>query len=376
MFTSPWDGVPVSDLFNFDPGWGWWFLNWGRNLIYPHETVYHAIVAATWLAVITHRRLLVVLGAVLLATTHPFSGLQLLLMLVAWFGIRTCVRRQRADLGMSLGLTLVLAVFLGYYLLYLNSFAAHREVQNVWALPWILPASSLLLAYGIIGLPALVRVLSNYRHLDNAAWFFVVCFVVSLFLAKHEWFIPPHQPLHFTRGYVWTPLCLLALPLIQRILLHARLVNPPWVFTLLVFLAGGVVVSDNTAFISKLWVKREGFYLTAGEAEAFRWMDQQGLNGVLLCPDENLSYLSATYTAVRPFFGHGRLTPHFAERFQQVKDWQKQGKGGPWFADIDYILLSRKDGCSALPGDGWEIIFANSQLVLYKRKSGNDLSQD
>ena len=67
---------PVSDLFNFDPGWGWWFLNWGRNLIYPHETVYHAIVAATWLAVITHRRLLVVLGAVLLATTHPFSGLQ------------------------------------------------------------------------------------------------------------------------------------------------------------------------------------------------------------------------------------------------------------------------------------------------------------
>jgi hypothetical protein len=373
-----------SELFVYDPCWGWWFLNWGRNLVYPTEAVYHAIVAGTWLAAITQRRLLVLLGAVLLATTHPFSGLQLLLMLLAWFGIRTGIRRERADLWLLLALLLTLASFLGYYLVYLNSFAAHRELQSVWTLRWILPKFAILLAYGLVGVLALLRVLSDRGRLGEEAWFWVVCFAVSLFLAKHEWFLPAHQPLHFTRGYIWTPLCLLALPLIQRLLLHVQRATPASLFTLLVSVAACAAVSDNLAFIAKLWMQRDGlhlapderaqFYLTAEEAEAFQWMDRQGLDGILLCPDEKLSYLSATYTSVRPFFGHMYNTPHFRERRQQVTEWRTHGGEGSWFADIDYILLNRKSRYAALPGAGWEIAFENAQLVLYKRKLGNDSS--
>jgi hypothetical protein len=372
-----------SSLFAFDPARGWCFLNWGRSLTFPTEAVYHALVAATWLAVVTQRRLLVLLGPALLATTHPFSGFQLLLMLTVWFSIRTLVDRARADLGTALVLMVFLALFLGYYRVYLNSFAAHRDLQHVWALPWIVPIPSMLLAYGPVGLLALLRVLSERKNLDDNAWFFLVCFGVSVFLAKHELFFSPHQPWHFTRGYIWTPLCLVALPLIQRILIHCRLRTRPLAFALLVFVVAGIAVSDNASFITRRWIRRfdpsylrEGFYLTADEAEAFQWMDRQGLDGVLLCPERILNYLSATYTAVRPFYGHTFNTPHYWERFEQVKEWQTHGREGAWFADIDYILLNRKDQCIALLGDGWEVAFENAELVLYQRKSGDDPSHN
>src|SRR5262245_13067200 len=76
---------PSARLFAFDPASGWWFLNWGRNLMYPTESVYHAIVAAVWLAILRGRENWALLGGALLAATHPFSGLQLLLFLGGWF---------------------------------------------------------------------------------------------------------------------------------------------------------------------------------------------------------------------------------------------------------------------------------------------------
>jgi hypothetical protein len=368
----------MNDPFAFDPAKGWWFLNWGRNALYPHEAVYHAIAAGTWLAVITRHRVLAVLGCALLATTHPFSGLQLLLMLLAWFGILACIRRDRSNLLISLILTIMLAALLAYYMVYLNMFENHRDVQRfwsgttLWSHPLTLSVPTLLLAYGPIAVLALLRLVSDRARLPEAAAFFLTCFVVSFFLAKHEWFIPPHQPVHFTRGYVWMPLCLLALPLIQEWLISWRRQARPLIFSMLLLAGAGVAVSDNVAFIGKLMIGNEGFFLTPPEAEMFEWMDKNGLDGVLLCPERDLSYLSATYTAVRPFLGHPTNTPHYSQLLQQVADWRNQGKEGSWFAAIDYILVKRSEPILPLPRDVWEIAFENSELVLFFRKSQDD----
>jgi len=32
-----------DEVFRFDPGRGWWFLNLGRNIVYPTEAFYHAL---------------------------------------------------------------------------------------------------------------------------------------------------------------------------------------------------------------------------------------------------------------------------------------------------------------------------------------------
>lgn len=74
----------VVNLLRFDPFEGCWFLNWGRNLVLPNETVYHALVAWCWLAVVRDRQWPAVAAVTALAATHPFSGVQHLLVLGAW----------------------------------------------------------------------------------------------------------------------------------------------------------------------------------------------------------------------------------------------------------------------------------------------------
>src|SRR5438105_15936876 len=87
-------GRPAAEsLFAYDPFDGWWFQNWGRNLVFPTEAVYHALAAAVWLAVLGRRYALALAAAAFLAATHPFSGLQILLILLVWLSILFCRTR-------------------------------------------------------------------------------------------------------------------------------------------------------------------------------------------------------------------------------------------------------------------------------------------
>lgn len=362
---------PSDDLFAFDPEGGWWIQNWGRNAVYPAEAVYHAIVAATWLAVVCDRRSLVLLGAALLAATHPWSGLQLLLMLGAWYGGLSVLGRGRANLVMALSLAGILALFLMYYFVYLPSFEQHRALQNVWTIAWVLPVSTMILAYGPIGVFAGLRGGSERFRLPDSAWFFATCFLISLLLAKHEWFIKPHQPLHFTRGYLWAPLCFIALPFVQRWLVWCHKRTPSLVFWTLFLLAGGGAVSDNVAFVARMWSwGKIGYTVTPDEARMFADMSHRNLDGVLLCPDPKLSVLTPTYTRIRPYYGHPFNTPNFSTRVEQATAWTKEGKAGPWFDAIDYVLLKKQERSSPLDTEAWEVAVENAEYVLFVRKSG------
>jgi hypothetical protein len=77
---------PLYFLLQNDPFNGWWFLNWGRNLVLPTEAVYHALVAAAWLAAVRDRPWPAVGAVAALAATHPFSGIQHLLVIGASTG--------------------------------------------------------------------------------------------------------------------------------------------------------------------------------------------------------------------------------------------------------------------------------------------------
>src|SRR5207249_955712 len=106
----------------------------------------------------------------------------------------------------------LLALLLGYYLVFLEAYEPHRALRRTWSLAWTQTSASMLLAYGPAALLAAARLLQGRRRLrpDVALW--VTCFAVSFLLSKHDWFTSPRQPLHFTRGYVWLPLWLLGLP--------------------------------------------------------------------------------------------------------------------------------------------------------------------
>jgi hypothetical protein len=354
----------------YDPAAGWWFLNWGRNLVYPTEATYHAVVAATWLAVLTGRWKLAVLGGAALAATHPFSGAQHLLVLGAGFAASLLVRRDRNSLYGGLAVAMLLAIVGWYYGIFLESFPQHARLRNVWSLAWTLTPITMLLAYGVVAVTAAVRLRQDRWRLTPTTGFLVTAFAVSLLLAKHDWIVAPHQPLHFTRGYVWTPLCLLALPLLQRGLVRVREARGAAATAVVIAACGAVAVSDNAAFLVRSWSNPYAgspFYTSPGEREMFKWAHANHLNGVLATPYPNTSYLAATYTRMRPYYGHLYNTPDYRARVAQVESWLTTGK--PELSPAaDYVLLERGQLGKFADRAAWAVAHENVEFVLLRRR--------
>jgi hypothetical protein len=367
-------GLPIaSDLLAFDPFNGWWFLNWGRNLVFPTEAVYHALVAAAWLGVLRQRWGLTLISAALLATTHPFSGLQLLLMLEVWFSLQLCVKRSPTEWALWLSTGGMLALFAGYYFIFLEGYPQHRALRHIWSLEWTLPAASMLLAYGPIGAVAAYRFLTKAEERNRQSYFFATCFLVSLLMAKHEWFVAPRQPLHFTRGYVWMPLCMIALPALQRMLITARQRLSQVGFVAFATICGVLAVSDNACFLISTsydqWYNEAGVscYLSKDEQAVLSWIGRQKLHGVLACTDDKLSYLSAVYSSVRPYYGHWPNTPDLHIRREQVRAWFEESKPGPWMETVDYFLLPQKSLPSSVKSENRPTLYENTDWILLGR---------
>jgi hypothetical protein len=340
---------PLADrLLAFDPESGWWFLNWGRNVMYPTESVYHALVAATWLALLRGRENWAVLGGALLAATHPFSGLQLLGFLGFWLTYRRFVLRTGPAAARLGAWFLIVGAFLYYYVVYLNRFPQHVAMQRDWTEnpeDWIVPLRTMLLAYGPVAALAVWRLVDEPRPWKSDVVLFAGCFCITLLLIKHDLLVRnAKQPIHFTRGYEWMPLFLLGLPKLQQLFIrvweHGRL-GRKVAFVALLF---GLGTLDNLTFVAASWTSEAPIphYLTRSEREMFAWMEEQRLTGVLLCTDRNLSYLAATYTSVRPYFGHGHNTPDFFQRIERMNAYFRFRQPAPWLEEIDYLLVAKR----------------------------------
>ncbi len=349
---DPTTSLPTTSLADrllfYDPAYGWWFLNWGRNVMYPTEAVYHTIVAATWLAILRGRENLALLGGALLASTHPFSGLQLLLFLGGWFVYRLIVLRSWPAAARLIAWFAILTPFLGYYLVFLNRYPQHVVMQRDWTeVPqdWIIPFPTMFLAYAPVAVLALWRLITEPRPWKSDVVLFAGCFCVTLILIKHDLFVRAHkQPIHFSHGYEWMPLFLLGLPKLQQVFIRVwnrESLGRKFAFCIVLF---GLGTLDNLTFIVESWTNgaAEPKYLTRAEREMFAWMEQQHLTGVLLCPDRDLSYLAATYTGVRPWFGHGYNTPDFPQRVKRLSAYLMTRRWETWLDQIDYLLVPKR----------------------------------
>jgi hypothetical protein len=193
---------PFLLLFRLDPASGWWFLNWGHNLAFPTETTYHAVVAVAWLATLRKHWSLAALMTALAAATHPWTGLELLATMSAWWGLRLILVPGRESLRYAAVTALTVTCFLTYYFVYLNSFPSHTRLSEVWALDWSLRSRTLAVAYGPVFVLAAARLWRDRKNLSEKEGFLVVCFLAAAALALHDRVLPPVQPLHFTRGYI------------------------------------------------------------------------------------------------------------------------------------------------------------------------------
>jgi hypothetical protein len=335
-------GIPYSlavkralqNLFILDPMGGWWMLNFGRNMVYPPECLYHALSFGCILSILRRKFWLATLLAFLLSWSHPFTGVEVLLILVSWAALELFFVQSDAVPRAFFGaLTALLILHLAYYLGYLNLFPEHRTMMKKWSQPWLLQATQFVPAYGLVGALAVW----SFRRLELARNFFsisrnrlfLVWFLIAFALANHEFAIDPIQPLHFTRGYIWTPLFFMGSGTLIGLFAALR----QWGGRLAVGAFVAVFLLDNaTWFAAFPWEATHGkpakyWSVTTDQLALYDWLSGSENQGVLLVTEpQTVGYLAATYTPLRSWAGHPYDTNGFSTRLEEVAAFLGKGK--------------------------------------------------
>jgi hypothetical protein len=323
-------GDTSGPLLRFDPGGGWWFLNLGRNLVFPTEALYHALFLGCILALVRRRLGAALLLAAVVAISHPFTGVQLLLILTVWCFLEWFFLRSVAVPGsFVLGCGALLAAHLIYYLLFLNLFPEHRVLMEQWAQPWVYHAANFVPAYLLVGGLALWRMrrLGLARDVLGTSGnrLLLMWFAVSFVLANHEFAIEPLQPAHFTRGYVWMPLFLLGAPVLVGLMAALGSRRRRVLGTLSAAAIVGLFLADNAVWMATRTAPI-GVYMTADQRELFTWLDAPEHRGAVVLAEHNLiGYLTTVYTPLRAWQGHLFNTPYGHQRRLEAKAFFQDG---------------------------------------------------
>lgn len=369
--------IEPDDLTALDPFRGWWFLNLGRNLVYPTEALYHALAFGSFLAAARGRVGSAIILLALTAACSPFAGLEAVAVL-GLFSLGEMIRggdgRGRSA-SLLAGVVAVAALILGYYLVYLDAFAGHRIIARQMALGWRYSLGTALAAYGPVAALAgwrlrsrrrLFEVLGDRRDRLLLAWA-----VAAFALENHDWVVAPRQPIHFTRGYAWTALFLLGAPSLLAGFEALGRSRRPWGRSLRLICLF-LIVADNATwlggFAREFRVRdRNGVRLTSEQDEVLRRLDAPDLRGhLLISQDERLSYLALARTSLQSWVGHALETPDYRARRAQAERLFARGEFAPEWSGRALVVLRDRLAPEAVPG--WtaagRVVFRNRRYAI------------
>jgi hypothetical protein len=318
---------PILDsILKFDISGGWWMFNFGRNLSYPVEAYYHGVFLLTLLCLIRGRLGASLALAALLSLSHPITGVELLLILVAYSALELALK-SRAVTPLFLAVSIAILVFhVGYYLVFLNRFPDHRVLQSQWDVAWFYAPSTYVPALFIVGCLAAARLLGAPGPMqamkDSRVRLFAVWFLVVFALTQHNLVIKPMEPVHFARGYDWMALFFMGAPAllasIDRLLgIRPRQLQHAAITALVLFF-----LLDNLIWYASFLSpgrKSQAILLTYDQKSVLDWLDRNTAPpDMVVCQDSMVSYLVSTYTRVRSWEGHAMLTPFYAQRAAEI----------------------------------------------------------
>jgi hypothetical protein len=380
-------GEAVAEhLFDFDDtANGWWLPNLGRNLVIPTEAFYHLVFFASVVLVLRRYFAGAVLGVLILAVSHPFSGLQIIAVLGAWAVVERLIRSaDRPPIWFAPALFMIGIMLVGYYLIFLPHVSPeHAALQQQWTLPWTFHYWNFLASDGLVCGLAVMAVASRWRT-AGSDWrqrLLFFWFAISLALANHDLIVRPVQPLHFTRGYIWIPLFLLGAPVLVEALetvLRTR-TRRLWVVALTLF----VFLLDNAAWIGTrmagaifFGVHGEEISLDPREREVFVELSSSELRGhLLISQDEKIGYLATVYTPLRSWYSHMFNTPYAANRRAELSGFFERGdEPSPWRWRPLVVVLTRTGGEALhdrLLHRDFHDRFANDRFFLLARDAGD-----
>jgi hypothetical protein len=318
-----WDSV-----MQFDPVYGWWMLNFGRNLVYPTEAYYHGIFLLSILCLIQRRFIASLALAALLSWSHPFSGLSLVLVLFIFSTLEWVLRSGTVKAVMPIGSAAILACHLGYYMVFLNQFPSHRALREQWSLAWLYAPNAFMPALLLVGMlatirlmapPGLRRVLSKPEIRLLLVWFCVV-----FGLSQHNLVMEPFQPIHFAHGYDWTALFFLGVPVLVGLFDHLLTIRTTVFRLAAVVCVLAILLLDNVVWFTGFFVRSpipNRIALSMDQKTLLDWLARNSApEDTVVCADATVSYLVSTYTWARSWYGHDYNTPDYWQRRREAHE--------------------------------------------------------
>ena len=378
-------GGSFERIFRFDPGsMGWWCLNFGRIFIYPNEAIYHMLFLAAVVTALKKRFWLSAALVLITCFSHPFTGAELLPILILWALLEIFfIKSKEIPLRYLISIVVIMVLYFGYYAFFLNLFPEHREISEAVRLNWSYTAINFVPAYLLVGLLAMFGI----RNLECAKEFFsksynrlfAVWFVVAFMLANHEFATKnPMQPIHFTRGYVWMGLFLMGVPSLVMIfdkLLALKVKILGITLALLLFV---IMVFDNALWLSPVQVDsthsatREFRYLTPSMQELFDWMNNKdNRKRVVVAEHLYTSKFIPTYTPLRSWWSHVYNTPSPKQRKAEIETFFSKGKTVQAWNDMPLLIVASSNQSlnnisEWLKQEKAKKVFQNMHYIVFK----------
>ncbi len=364
-------------LVSRDPWDGWWFLNLGRNLVFPTEALYHALFFGAVLGLLRRRWAMAALAALALVLTHPFTGVELMAILLAWLAVEWRAAPGTVPPRFALACGAIVAVQLAYYGAFLRRFEEHRVVVQQYSLPWLLDDASLLPAY----LPVAALAAWNFRTVAGARRFLgrpahrllVVWFLVALALAKHDLVLRPVMPLHFTRGYVWMPLFLMGAPALTGWL--RRGLAPPTraARRLAVVAVLALLLADNALWLGTYPWRPSGWqqaiFLHPAERDVLAFLATQPPgSAVVAARTRKLGYLTTVYTPLRTWYAHHTGTPHAEARAAELGRFFATGQAPAGWRGRRVLVVALREDAAPASGAWGTPVYANAGFAVFRRE--------
>ena len=356
----------------YDPAGGWWFLNLGRNLVYPTEAFHHLLFFGAILLVVRRRWTWATALAGLLSASHPFTGVELLGILFGWAALeRFALGNRDVPPWFAGAMALLLVIHGGYYLGFLNTDPEHRALFAQWrGFDAVLEWPTIVLAYGLVALFAAVAAargaLDQPRNRLLAVWF-----AGAFALANNDLLIDPIQPLHFTRGYVWTPLFLLGAPVLVETL-RRFLAEPRLGGKLAAGALAAVLLLDNATWFAVQAQRPPGLFVTADERALFAWLRRPEQRGAVLLASPRLAYMATAYTPLRGWYTHRYNTPDAPRRAGELAHAFATGQLPAGTEGTTFLVIrdaARSRNPRVLPQS--RPIYRNSTIAVWRVSRGD-----
>jgi hypothetical protein len=339
----------LDNIFLADTGNGWWGLNWGRTLFIPLEAYYHFLFLLNIYFILKQKWAAAACSALFLSISHPFTGIEYLLIMNGWLLLEKIFYKNKNIPYWYWGAIFSVTLFHAwYYLVYLNSFPAHKQIFSQYSVGW---SYSLLIAIPAYCLVAALSFLNAYinrpvkKFLSIPHQRLFLCWaIIAFLLSKHEWFMKAMQPVHFTRGYVWSGLFLFSLPALLWLINYLRQsASRKWLLYGFIF----IFLSDNILWTTNLLrgtnnIEGEG-HITKDTQQVLDFLKSNAGNKDLLVGNASLvNYLANVYTHTNAWVSHPYNTPKREERILQMQNFLETGTKPPEWKDRRILIVLNK----------------------------------